>query len=53
MKNLENYIIDYYNLLDMLRTIDTEKNDSKVIKETLNYIADELEKYGDLMKGSN
>ena len=44
-------IMEYYNLLDMLKQIDLEKNDKKTIKEVLNYVADELEKYVDLMKG--
>ena len=44
-------VLNYYNLLDMLREIDLEKNDSETVKDVLNYIADELEKYVDLMKG--
>ena len=35
------------SLIDMLRTLDTEKNDSETIKEVLNFIADELEKFID------
>lgn len=31
------------NLIDMLRELDTEKNDSKAIKETLEFIAERLE----------
>lgn len=37
-KNLE-----IMNLVDMLRELDTEKNDRKAIKEVLEFIADKLE----------
>ena len=35
--------IEILNLIDMLRELDTEKNDKKTIKEVLNFIADKLE----------
>lgn len=40
MKNM-----DLLNLADMLRELDTEKNDRKTIKEVLEFIADKLEEY--------
>lgn len=43
-------VLDYLRLLDMLKEIDTEKNDAETIRETLDFIADELAKYVDLMK---
>ena len=48
---MEKKILEYHNLLDMLREIDTKKNNSEDLRTALNYIADELEKYVDLMKG--
>lgn len=47
----EKKVLEYYNLLDMLREIDTEKNSAEDLREVLNYIANELEKYVDLMGG--
>lgn len=47
----EKKVLEYYNLLDMLREIDTEKNSPEDLRAVLNYIAEELEKYVDLMKG--
>lgn len=38
MKNME-----LLNLIEMLRELDTEKNDAKTIKEILEFIADRLE----------
>lgn len=38
MKNMK-----ILNLIDMLRELDTEKNDRQTIKEVLNFIADKLE----------
>lgn len=40
-----NRVLEYQNLIIMLKEIDTEKNDSETLKEVLNYIARELEKY--------
>lgn len=48
---MEKKIIEYFNLLSMLREIDVEKNSPKDLRMALNYIAEELEKYIDLMKG--
>lgn len=48
---MEKEVLEYYNLLDMLKEIDVYKNSPEAIKEVLNYIASELEKYVDLMKG--
>lgn len=45
-----NRVLEYQNLITMLKEIDTEKNDSKTLKEVLNYIARELEKYIDDIK---
>lgn len=42
-----NRVLEYQNLIAMLKEIDTEKNDSKTLKEVLNCIARELEKYID------
>lgn len=42
-----NRVLEYQNLITMLKGIDTEKNDSETLKEVLNYIARELEKYID------
>lgn len=47
----EKKVLEYLNLLAMLREIDTEKNSPEDIRTVLNYIAEELEKYVDLMKG--
>lgn len=35
--------MEILNLIDMLRELDTEKNDRQTIKEVLNFIADKLE----------
>ena len=45
-----NRVLEYKNLITMLKEIDTEKNDSETLKEVLNYIARELEKYIDDIK---
>lgn len=42
--------IKYINLLKMIREIDLEKNNKETIREVLDYIADELEKYIDLIR---
>lgn len=44
---------ELYNLVDMLRTLDLEKNDKKTIKEVLEFIADKLENIGDELNGKN
>lgn len=36
-----------YNLIDMLRTLDLEKNSKEDIKAVLKFIADKLEEYID------
>lgn len=36
-----------YNLIDMLKTLDLEKNSKEDIKATLEFIADKLEEYID------
>lgn len=48
---MEKKALEYLNLLAMLREIDTEKNSSEDLRMALNYIAEELEKFVDLMKG--
>lgn len=45
-----NRILHFQNLITMLREIDTQKNDSETLKEVLNFIAQELEKYIDDIK---
>ena len=47
----EKKALEYLNLLAMLREIDTEKNSAKDLRVVLDYIAEELEKYVDLIKG--
>ena len=47
----EKKAFEYLNLLAMLREIDTEKNSPEDLRVVLNYIAEQLEKYVDLMKG--
>lgn len=37
----------YQNLISMLEEIDTEKNDSKTLREVLDYIANELKQFID------
>ena len=39
--------MELYNLADMLRTLDLEKNDKNTIKEVLEFVADKLENIGD------
>ena len=43
-------VFDYLRLLDMIKEIDVEKNDAETIREALDFIADELETYVDLIK---
>lgn len=42
---------EYKNLILMLREIDLYKNSPEDLRMVLNYIAEELEKFVDLMKG--
>lgn len=42
---------ELYNLADMLRTLDLEKNDKETIKEVLKFIAEKLESIGDELNG--
>lgn len=44
---------ELYNLADMLRTLDLEKNDKETIKEVLDFIAEKLENIGDELNGKN
>lgn len=44
---------ELYNLADMLRTLDVEKNDKETIKEVLDFIAEKLENIGDELNGKN
>lgn len=37
--------LDLLNLVDMLRELDLEKNDTQTIREVLNFIADKIEEY--------
>ena len=45
-----NRVLEYQNLIAMLREIDLEKNDIETIREVLDYIAEELDKYIDDIK---
>lgn len=40
-----NRVLYYQNLIDMIREIDVEKNDSKTLRDVLDYISSELEKF--------
>ena len=42
-----NRVLMYQNLIEMLKELDLEKNDTETIREVLNYIAKELENYID------
>ena len=42
-----NNTMQLYNLIDMLRTLDLEKNSIEDIKAALEFIADKLEEYID------
>ena len=42
-----NRVLYFQNLIDMLKEIDTENNDSETLKEVLEYIASELEQFID------
>lgn len=44
---------ELYNIADMLRTLDLDKNDKGTIKEVLEFIADKLENIGDELNGKN
>lgn len=37
--------LDLLNLVDMLRELDLEKNDTQTIRAVLNFIADKIEEY--------
>ena len=37
--------LDLYNLVDMLKEVDLEKNDTETIKEVLNFVAEKLKDY--------
>lgn len=45
-----NRVLYFQNLITMLREIDTQRNDAETLREVLNYIAQELEKYIDDIK---
>ena len=45
-----NRVLEYQNLIAMLRELHLTKNSIEDIREVLNYIADELEKYIDDIK---
>ncbi len=45
-----NRVIEFQNLIAMLKEIDTEKNSAEDLKYVLDYIANELEKYIDDIK---
>lgn len=45
-----NRVLDFQQLILMLRELDVVKNDSDTIREVLDYIANELEKYIDDIK---
>lgn len=38
-------LLEYMRLIDMIKEIDLEKNSKENVREALNFIADELEKY--------
>lgn len=40
-----NKVLEFLNLIDMLREIDLEKNSTEDIREVLNFVAGELEGY--------
>ena len=42
-----NRVLEFQNLITMLKEIDTEKNSDEDLKYVLDYIANELEKYID------
>ena len=42
-----NRVLEFQNLIAMLKEIDTEKNSAEALREVLDYIANELEKYID------
>lgn len=42
-----NKTMQLYNLIDMLKTLDLEKNSKEEIKTVLEFIADKLEEYID------
>lgn len=44
---------ELYNLADMLRTLNLEKNDTDTIKEVLEFIAEKLENIGDELNGKD
>lgn len=43
----------FLNLINMLRELDLEKNNNETIKDVLDYIAEELDKYIDDIKEEN
>lgn len=45
--------IEFINLINMLREIDLQKNSIETIKDVLDYIAQELDKYIDDIKEEN
>lgn len=45
-----NRVLNFQQLILMLRELDVVKNDSDTIREVLDYIANELEKYIDNIK---
>lgn len=45
-----NRVLNFQQLILMLRELDVVKNDSDTIREVLDYIANELEKYIDDIK---
>ena len=45
-----NRVLNFQQLISMLRELDVVKNDSDTIREVLDYIANELEKYIDDIK---
>lgn len=45
-----NRVLYFQNLITMLKEIDTEKNSAEALREVLDFIAIELEKYIDDIK---
>lgn len=45
-----NRVKRFQNLIDMIKEVDTEKNDVETLREVLDYIAYQLEQYIDDIK---
>lgn len=45
-----NRVLEYQNLIEMIREIDTKKNSPELVREVLDYIADHLDTFIDDIK---